>query len=161
MPIVGSFFVNVHKDPIIIKICGRASYTNCAPLNSFFKDIIAEGKYRFVLDFSSCVFMDSTFLGIIAGTALCLHNKAGSQMALFGLNKRNRDLVENMGLPKILQIIDSDKPPLDCEHQKLDECTADKNLILQAHRSLVEVNSDNQKEFQDLIKFLESRSTTS
>ena len=159
MPIVGSFLVNVHKDPIIIKVCGRASYTNCAPLSSFFKDFIAGGKHRFVIDFSDCVFMDSTFLGIIAGTALSLQKKTNSQISLFGLNKRNRDLVENMGLPQILQVIDSDKQLLDCDHQKLDECTADKNLILQAHRSLVKVNSNNQKEFQDLIKFLDSKTT--
>ena len=155
--ITGSFLVNVHDDPIVVKIRGRASYVNCAPLNDFFKDIIDQGRYQFLLDFSECLFMDSTFIGIIAGTALSLNGKASSQFSLFGLNKRNRDLMENMGLPKILNIVDRTKPLEGTDHEKLEECTADKNLILQAHRSLVEANPKNQTEFQDLINFLESR----
>lgn len=157
------FLVNAYSEPVVIKIKGRASYLNSAPLSAFFRRLITQGKRQFVLDFQQCAAMDSTFLGIIAGVGLELSRlEPKGTLVLSRLGQRNLELVRNLGLHRILAVdsggvdLSSDEPA----QQLAAESETDINnarMILQAHENLVAVDSANQAKFQDVINFLKGQ----
>ena len=152
------YLVNAYSDPVIIKFRGRASYLNCSPLMSFFKKTIEAGNIRFVVDFDECIGIDSTVLGILAGIGLKLR-KASKQgtMNLVRLNPRNLELVKNLGLHRIMNVVEGD---LEWEDPAIMSTlsgsqAADQALMLKAHKALIEAEPENIKKFQDVIAFLQ------
>lgn len=99
------FLVDVRSDPVAVKIAGRACFQNSACLSEFFSEMIKSGRRRFVLDFEGCASMDSTFLGVLAGTALELRrlDPPGS-VVLCRIGARNLELVRNLGLHRIMTV---------------------------------------------------------
>ena len=65
-----TFMVDVSGRPITVILHGRANFLNCSPLRTFLRKMFDQGERVFLLDFSDCTGMDSTFLGILAGAAL-------------------------------------------------------------------------------------------
>ena len=63
------FLVRAYRDPVEVRINGKANYLNCNAFREFIEKVIADDRNEIVLDFDSCTGMDSTFLGILAGTA--------------------------------------------------------------------------------------------
>jgi len=45
------FQVDPFSDPVVVRICGRASFQNSAPLSTFFQEMAVEGPPRFIIDF--------------------------------------------------------------------------------------------------------------
>lgn len=160
-----AFLVNPYSDPVLVKIQGRASFLNATPVGEFFRQMVGEGKRRFLIDFEKCTGMDSTFLGILAGAGINLMKvKPAGQMILSRLSPRNLELVRNLGLDRLMAI--DGKEVL----QQLDEATghldpkelphsdAEKaRMVLQAHENLIELDPANADKFQDVIAFLRNQ----
>mgnify|MGYP006377149865 CR=1 FL=1 len=151
------FWVNVEQDPVFIRVKGRACYLNSEALSRFIQLSIEKGFKRFVVDFSECSGMDSTFLGILAGAALDIKEKVQQgELVLTQLVNRNLELVRNLGLHRVVKVamgpigvgasncscgLDPSLPPSD-------------DLILRAHQNLVRANPENYEHFQDVISYL-------
>ena len=103
--------------------------------------------------------MDSTFLGILAGTALEVQraNPKG-ELQLSGLDDRNLELVKNLGLQRIVTILSKSVAvdelyakglvgEIQTEEQK-------KEMLIGAHEDLVKVDDSNLNKFEDLLTFL-------
>jgi anti-anti-sigma regulatory factor len=160
------FIVNAYDDPVILKIVGRASFLNSGPVKDLFERLVEQGKRRFVVDFQNCTGMDSTFLGILAGLGIQMLNAdpAGS-LVLCRLGDRNRELVRNLGLHRILVMEDDDDAPAEVGTGKGDLISTDKKLselenarlVLEAHENLVELDASNKTRFQDVISYLQSQ----
>lgn len=84
-------------------VIGKANYLNCRNVGEFFSTAITRGCSKIVVDCSQCAGMDSTFLGMVAGAALKIH-KTGGEMVLVNLNDRNRELIDNLGIFKLVKI---------------------------------------------------------
>ncbi len=158
-----AFLVKAYGEPIVVKINGRASYLNTAPISDFFARMIKDGKKSFVLDFQKCQTMDSTFLGIIAGLALEVRTKRPpGDINLCKLSRRNLELVRNLGLHRIVNV-DSGEFPMTFEapSEKLDQVKRNEidnaKMILRAHENLVEIDESNKSKFQDVIDFLKNQ----
>lgn len=161
-----SFLVNPYNDPVVVKVIGRASFKNSAPMKSFFERLVERGKKRFVIDFKDCSAMDSTFLGILAGLGIQLMKmEPQGSVVLSRMGPRNLELVKNLGLHKIL-ILDDEPPegtPLntqnweDVEENERQSEIESARLVLQAHENLVEADASNETKFQDVISFLKSQ----
>ena len=156
------FLVDAHSEPIRIRIYGRANFLNCSPLRTFFRRMIAEKRHSFELDFTDCTGMDSTCLGILAGAALRLkRTKPIGVICLVGLNDRNLDLINNLGLHRIVKLLET--PPthlslcpdvgvhLESENQTEEET---KQMLIGAHEDLVEADQENLSQFENLLNFL-------
>jgi len=157
------FLVNAGTDPVIVRIQGRACFTNSGGLKDFLAEMIRLGRSRFVLDFSACTGMDSTFLGILAGTALQLRRLAPpGGLTLARVGERNLELIRNLGLHR-LAVVDAGAAPL--AFPGADQALADRRrdeleqakLVLEAHENLVETDAGNAARFQDVLSFLRSR----
>jgi hypothetical protein len=104
--------------------------------------------------------MDSTFLGILAGTALELRQQDPPGVLLIcNLNERNRELICNLGLQSLLSIdAEVSAPEEAVVGTVLDDAeVSSARQVLAAHQSLVEANQKNAATFQDVIAFLQNQ----
>ena len=158
------FLVNPYDDPVILRIRGKASFLNSAPVKDLLDELVnRQQKTRFVIDFSECSGMDSTFLGILAGLGISMMklNPKGS-VVLCNLSERNLELIENLGLHRLLVVDKSniDLPDSGMEGlEKGEALTQAENarLVLKAHQNLTEADASNKAKFQDVIAFLKNQ----
>lgn len=158
------YLVDANSDPVVVRITGRACFQNSACLRDFIAEMLRQGKTRFVLDFQQCTSMDSTFLGVLAGSALELKKRpGGGSLVLARLGPRNLELVRNLGLHRLLTVdsgdgvvggIDRCDTALTCGDQSELEHA---RLVLEAHENLVSVDESNRSKFQDVLTFLKNR----
>jgi anti-sigma B factor antagonist len=159
-----TFKVDVSSRPILVQIHGRANFLNCSPLRAFFRKMVDDGQADFLLDFSECKGMDSTFLGILAGAALDLQKiSPKGSIELTSLDKRNLELVKNLGLHRIVKITENpvskiSKLSPDTENLTGGDQTEEqkKEMLIGAHEDLVEIDKANLEKFQDLLTFLKN-----
>jgi hypothetical protein len=104
--------------------------------------------------------MDSTFLGILAGTALELKKQdPPGTLTLCQLSERNQELITNLGLQNLLTI-SNDKADADfcADFDSLNnEEVSDAKNVLKAHENLTEADEQNVAKFQDVISFLKNQ----
>lgn len=158
------FLVNADADPVVVRIRGRASFLNSQQIRDFLHHCIGDGKRRIVLDFGQCTGMDSTFLGVLAGTALELRKGVPAGSFVFcRLGPRNLELVRNLGLHR-LATVDPGKHPPAVDQQAATPLEAGKQgeienarLCLEAHENLIAADESNLSKFQDVIAFLKGR----
>lgn len=154
-----TYLVSACSDPVVVRVNGKANYLNCNNFKAFIEQVIAKGAGRILLDFKSCEGMDSTFLGILAGTALELRRKdPPGNLSLCCLGQRNRELIENLGLQNLLDICENSDAALNGTLDHLnDEEVRDRKTVLKAHESLSEAAAGNKTKFQDVIAFLRNQ----
>ena len=157
------YLADAYSDPVVVRIEGRACFQNSASLREFIGELFRQGKSRFVLDFQSCASMDSTFLGVLAGAALELRKcQPPGSLVLARVGERNRELIRNLGLHRLL-IVDAGDKPL-----SVGQCSTalpgthlteleNARLILEAHEHLVAADEANRAKFQDVLAFLKNR----
>ena len=154
------FLVNPESDPVAIRIEGKATFQNCGSMKHFLAKMLEKGKRRFVMDFEACTGMDSTFLGVMAGTALQLRKSdPRGSLVISHLNERNSELVNNLGLNRLLTIDDGRSVSRDdtafLEQTAVSDEIAAARQVLNAHRNLVEVDGDNAARFKDVMELCE------
>jgi len=157
------YLVDAYSDPVVVRIEGRASFQNSAGLRDFIGEMLRQGKTRFVIDFQHCASMDSTFLGVLAGTAIELRKRtpAGS-LVLTRVGPRNLELIRNLGLHRLLTVdagdakmnFDQCDTALECPPKPELESA---RLVLEAHENLVSADEANRTKFQDVLAFLKNR----
>jgi hypothetical protein len=103
--------------------------------------------------------MDSTFLGILAGTALELRQQQPpGELCLCRLSERNHELICNLGLQNLLRICESDEVEGDEGFDYLQDAeVSEAEKVLQAHENLAEADAGNRAKFQDVIAFLRNQ----
>lgn len=160
---IPEFIVCADSDPVTVKINGKANYLNCSPINDFFELVLQKGVNSFVIDFTKCLGMDSTFLGVLAGVATkTMRNTPPGEIVLANLSAQNKQLIRGLGLHHLptVKIEDDVCVGDECEHdvEKVvgdeveQEASAD--MILEAHERLMKLNRANERRFQDVVKFL-------
>ncbi|KXU35921.1 anti-anti-sigma factor [Cephaloticoccus primus] len=160
------FFVDVHSDPVVMRIEGRASFQNSSCLRDFATEMLAQGKTRLVIDFQHCTSMDSTFLGILAGVALQLRQKTKASdpqpLILARVGQRNLELIRNLGIHRLMTVdagdfkMSFDKCSRPLTQQEQDELTSAR-VALEAHENLIAADEGNRSKFQDVLSFLRNR----
>jgi anti-anti-sigma regulatory factor len=128
-------------------------------VKDFLNESITAGKRRFAIDFEACSGMDSTFLGVMAGAALQLRkSEPRGSLIVSGLNERNRELMGNLGLDKLLTVDDgpvNDTATINgtaLNNQPISDELAAAREVLDAHRNLIEADGENAEKFKDVIK---------
>lgn len=157
-----AFLVDAYSDPVAVRIEGRASFQNSPSLKEFMSEMLGRGKRRFVIDFSGCSSMDSTFLGVLAGVALELQKPANQgSLVVSRVGERNLELIRNLGLHWLLTIdaggqIDLSNCRTALDSKRCSEIESAR-IVLEAHENLVSADEANRGKFQDVISFLRNR----
>ncbi len=158
-----TFLVDAYADPVLIRIEGRAAFTNSGSLKDFFTAMIRQGKTRFVVDFKQCNSMDSTFLGVLAGAALELRRLPSPGTLTFTrVGERNLELIRNLGLHRLATVdagnfaMNFDGGGLALDSKAKTEIESAR-LVLEAHENLIAADASNAARFQDVLAFLRNR----
>jgi anti-anti-sigma factor len=156
--------VDAHSDPVVVRVMGRACFQNSAILKDFTSGMIKQGKTRFVIDLQQCASMDSTFLGVLAGSAMELRKATDNQgsFILARVGQRNLVLLRNMGLHRIMTVdcgdfqMNFDKCKVALAPEELSELE-NARMVLSAHEDLVSADEKNRTKFQDVLDFMKNR----
>jgi len=144
-----------------IRITGRA--TNLLSLD--FKSVVERLDRRelssFVLELRDCLFMDSTFLGVLAHFALRRHHAEPplSPPSMFGASVKVQELLDNLGVLPLFRVISvegvvaKDYEDVDPVAGALSKEALTVNC-LEAHRTLMALSPENMERFQDVAHFL-------
>ncbi len=153
-----TFLVSAYSDPVVVKINGKANYLNCNSFREFIETILASGSRRIFIDFEACKGMDSTFLGILAGTAIELRKLSPAGELVVGkLGERNYELICNLGLQNLLTVSEDETEAAESFAAQQNQEVSDAKNILKAHENLTEADQENVAKFQDVIAFLRNQ----
>jgi anti-anti-sigma regulatory factor len=154
--------VLVCKNLACVKITGRANFTFSPDFKTLVSELHKKGCGHFIIDLSECVHMDSTFLGVMAGFGLKM-NQAGAadkrRFELLNPNTRITELLENLGALHLFKVTTGTLQLPD----DIQVCTPDsinptreqiKRTSLEAHQTLMAVNTANVARFKDVTLFL-------
>jgi anti-anti-sigma factor len=157
----------------ILKFEGDIRVTLCASLDEFIDRMFANDQLKYIiLDLSQAKNIDSTALGMIAKIAV----QSQANLKIFPLTlSTNPDvdrILECMGLPQVLNIVESlesvDTIKLQNELKAISEENQFKDMplhdhsqeylcekVLEAHKTLMSLNQSNKIIFHDLVSNLE------
>ena len=146
-----------------VKIQGRANFAASLDFNLLLNQLRERGFNYFVIELSDCALMDSTFLGVLAGFGLKLSHSNGAHGAgcveLRNANSRIAELLENIGVLHLFKTAQGELESPEKLEAFAHECMAASRqevtrTCLEAHKTLIEINPENEVRFKDVTKFL-------
>lgn len=159
--ITGKFSVAILDNKAYIKVQGYASFKNCIFLENFIKQMLERKINHFVLDFSLCEGMDSTFMGVLVATKVSLerNQRNSCSVTLINTNTYHKNLLDSLGVSCVVTIAPMPMPVSPIPLQQLQEtCETERetlDMIHKAHAHLVNLNSKNKTLFQDFLEMIE------
>ena len=160
-----AFLVNSSDTSVFILIEGKANFLNANTFKQFIDKSLSKPYSHYIIDFEQCTGMDSTFLGIIAWLGLQIKaSEHKSYLIVRNLNKRNKELFNNLGLQNFISTEESIMEASSQNSKNLEPFHALEEAdrfeaidILNAHKNLVKARKENASLFKDLISILESK----
>lgn len=141
----------------MLKVIGAGSFEHSFSLRQYCDDFIQSGSERLLVDLTECTYLDSTFLGILAGPAMKLREK-GCALRVAGSSRRVLESIRTLGLDRLFECVEKLSPYDPAELRILESGVPRKEttgeLLLQAHQTLLECDPKNAPKFQDLVSYL-------
>jgi len=141
-----------------VKIIGSARYTNCIDFACFVNKLIEELTFEDILvDLSDTDFLDSTNLGLLAKLAGAVYTKYERKMTVITTHPDICDVLRNTGFDQIMLLIEHPVDYTSELNEIQDITTVDKNMakvMLDAHKTLIELNETNRQEFHSVVEML-------
>ena len=147
--------VGLAGDTAWVRVVGRGSFQNSAGLKEFANEMTRLGHRKFVVDLKQCELMDSTFMGMLAGIALRIGDQGSVKIT--GANTRNRQVLTNLGLDRILTVESGSSAPPQPADLHDASAVAGREAIIKAHENLVTVDPENAVRFKDVLEFLKDQ----
>jgi anti-anti-sigma regulatory factor len=155
----------------IVKVNGRANFNTSVSFKRLITELKDRGFDQFLVDLSDCVTMDSTFLGVLAGTAVRLCEVPGSRinppaedqsrsgLRLLNPNQRVAELLENLGIADLFRTVHCHTQAVPDQYLVSPETVRPSQeelsrTCLEAHLTLMDLNPDNVTKFKDVTQFL-------
>lgn len=149
------YLVRQDADEAQIKVIGRAVHLNCRPVGRFLRLAIKRGVRHLYVDFADCQGMDSTFMGMLASTAMeAIRQHPPAEVVLTRMDSRNSQLVRDLGLGRLVRFAEDAPEPIGRFEEQLENDGSNKHEILAAHESLVEADEGNLAKFENVLSFL-------
>jgi anti-sigma B factor antagonist len=145
-----------------LKVIGKGSFKNAKLVKTFYEAALRDGATRIIFDLDQCIHMDSTFMGVLAAVAAEQKRMDYANPMIINLSPRNRELLETLGLDRIL-----DTPPEAPEEigseltrlQEGEESTKEEaaKTMLEAHEKLIDLDERNRSKFRDVVDYLRDK----
>jgi anti-sigma B factor antagonist len=143
----------------VIRITGRANCLSSVPFKRVINSLIERGRRIFTLDLSDCQLMDSTFLGVLVGLNRTLRQyEPDGGVSLYRPTEQVRVLLDNLGILELFSTAESLDQAEAAEPVEADEApdkTEFTRSSLEAHRTLIDANPENEAKFKEVTRFLE------
>ena len=158
----GRVLVGTPSGHVLIRVEGRGTHMNSQPLRDFVMEMVRRGYIEFDLDLGDCLYVDSTFAGVIVALSLQVRETSGGKVAVFGANPRCREQLHTLGIEHLFDIKDDRPQPLDAQDMEAlpwpfrsEEAWGE--TILEAHRTLASVDPANAIRLQDVIEYMQQQ----
>ena len=152
-------------DIAVVRVFGRGSFLNSVPFKRFADHLQTQGHPRqFLVDLAQCETMDSTFMGVLASVSIAQTKSGREKLLVANANDHVRRLLKTLGLTHLLSIHDGDhadraiskaeehlQAPSSGPVSRLDQILH----TLEAHKTLVRIDDENELRFQSVIHYLE------
>ena len=149
------------------RIIGRGCIHVSLPLKEFILNLTQKNPPRsLVLDFADCRTLDSTFMGMLAGTARTYNELPDQQLLLINMGSQLSNVLTRHGLQFVLEWHAPNEEPEsaqalldqipDCEIEQ-DKNPSVEDIVthmLESHENLADLNVKNAIEFKDVITYL-------
>lgn len=136
---------------------GLGNFSNALMFEEFCEAELKQGLDCFVIDLAECEGMDSTFMGVLAGLSTHFPPDA-SRVILLNASERNRQLLDDLGLSKLVTVRSQpDKiPVLELQPLASDPLPARERAerIRRAHQQLIDADSRNAARFGPVLQLL-------
>ncbi|MGQ0507948.1 MAG: STAS domain-containing protein [Myxococcaceae bacterium] len=154
----GQIWVGTVGSEVFLKIEGRATHQLAPALRRCLSDLEASGAHAFRLDLGNCTYVDSTFLGVLAGCCLRLRDQPDSHFAISAISPRCLEGLRALGVERYCQMELESSPRPQALHQlPAPAATGDAwaDVVLEAHQALVQVDEANAERFDDVIRMVQ------
>ena len=88
---------------VYCRVVGIGNMNNCAPFQDFSMHMQERGYSQFILDFSTCDGLDSTFLGILLGLAVG-RGAAPVKVVVLNASESVRRILHEVGIDQLLEV---------------------------------------------------------
>jgi anti-anti-sigma factor len=147
----------------VVRVLGRGNFSNSMPFKRFAAQVNSSPILdQFIVDLQFCESMDSTFMGVLAGAAIALHQQKQVKLIIFQTSDHCKRLLKNLGLLPLVDLRTGQLSAIErCEKQLApaegEECSRVDQILLtlQAHKELVRIDATNEVRFQAVIEYLE------
>lgn len=153
-----SFLAARAGDHLYVRAVGLANMKHAPTLDAFIDGERAAGVTTVCMDLSTCVGMDSTFMGLLVGTSLAMVQQGG-RLVVVNPSEANRRLLDMLGVTEVVPVMAACSVP-EVEFVAVESKTGvgaiqRMELVLRAHRDLVALGAANQAKFSAFIGALQ------
>lgn len=157
----GQILVSGAQGIYYLKLIGDVRVTLCTSLANYLDTIFSKGDAEeVVVDLTHASGADSTTLGLLTKLAIHCQEQFGITPVMLCTDEGLLRIIDAMSLDEVYDIRATTSTRAEFL-QELEQVAADeaeiRERVLEAHRLLIALNPDNQKEFIDLIKTLEDQ----
>ena len=147
------------KDAVIqVRLSGRATFMISKPLREYCLQALGDKVRHLIVDFSACISMDSTFMGVLTIIGLeCRRRQA--TIVFVNTTPFLRDLLDGLGVADMFQF--TTEPVTEVTWQTLavaagqvTNMTQVADTVLEAHQALMNASPDNVPKFQSVVEML-------
>lgn len=159
-------YATLPEDIVVIRVSGRANYQNSLALRQVFDRTSTDTRSpRYVFDLERCDSMDSTFMGVVASIGLHQRRLTGTKSTVVNVRPHVKELLDLLGLKFLLAIREFEPDGAARAPQVHDARFADVPapdisrldriiLMIEAHERLIDVDSQNEVKFRDVLETL-------
>ncbi len=143
----------------VLKFLGDVRLTLCPSLDEYLDRALHSRQFSNVLiDLTETQGIDSTSLGILAKLAVRMRKQVDRVPTLVSINDNITRILLSMGFDKVFSLVQKPDDPLPKCQQLNNQACSEAEMqakVLEAHKVLMSLNEDNQKEFKSLVEALE------
>ena len=160
----GRMLVGTVAGRIFVRVEGRATHLNSQPLREFLEVMLQRGHRDLDLDLKECIFLDSTFVGVLSVIALRVRGPLAGTVRIFNASERCLELFRGLGVERYFTVIPAEEReqhnlpgPQDLDVLPTGSRTraAWATTILEAHRVLTEADPTNLPRLRDVLELME------
>lgn len=157
----GRMLVGTIDGRVFVRVEGRATHLNSQPLREFLEVMIQRGHRDLDIDLGECIFLDSTFVGVLSVIALRVRGPMAGTVRIFRASERLLELFRGLGVERYFLIMPGGEHKL-LGPEDLDVLPASSRTraawattILEAHRVLTEADPTNLPRLRDVLELME------
>ena len=149
-------FIGEQEAVTLVRVEGRGTHQNSHFLKQYLLQCLDENRHLFQIDLSHCTYMDSTFLGMLAGIGSKVKESSLPTIKLLNTTERVLGMIQGLGIDHLFQMIHEERVsvPLNKLHGEEISKETKSREMLEAHEKLVSISQANEAKFRDVIELL-------
>jgi anti-sigma B factor antagonist len=143
-------------DVILVQVEGKGTHLNSHLLKQYLLQCLEKKRRLFQIDLSRCTYMDSTFLGMLAGLGIKTEQRSLPKIKLLNPTERIKGMLESLGIDQLFQFCDEERKASPLSQLQGKEISKEEKSreILESHEKLVQAAPSNEAKFRDVITLL-------